>query len=237
MLGPRPPIVRSASTQAFVDSLLGDLAAGAYSPAAWFRFAWRSWRRSLEAARRQRRAALEVHLLHLALLTLGTPRWVIGSWLLAWSHVGLLGDQPRSLGVANLLTLLRANLPALRGSHRAWVASAALGSDLADGWIARAGSRETGFGAYADALADLTFWTWFAYRHEPSRLLRGLALSLWLTPAAALIVWYFGAARAIDVPRPQVTRLASAGFQLLLAARAWARWARSRRQATFEPSG
>jgi len=162
---------------------------------------------------------------------------VIGSWLLAWSHVGLLGDQPRSLGVANLLTLLRANLPALRGSNGAWVASAALGSDLADGWIARRRSRETAFGAYADALADLAFWTWFAYRHEPSRFLRGLVLSLWLAPAAAVSVWYFGAARAIDVPRPQAVRVTSAGFQLMLAGRAWARWARARRQATSVPSG
>ncbi len=162
---------------------------------------------------------------------------MIGSWLLAWSHVGLLGDQPRSLGVANLLTLLRANLPALRGSNGAWVASAALGSDLADGWIARRRSRETAFGAYADALADLAFWTWFAYRHEPSRFLRGLVLSLWLAPAAAVSVWYFGAARAIDVPRPQAVRVTSAGFQLMLAGRAWARWARARRQATSVPSG
>ncbi|MDQ6899557.1 MAG: CDP-alcohol phosphatidyltransferase family protein [Candidatus Dormibacteraeota bacterium] len=236
MLRARQPIVRSAATQAFIDSLLSELAAGAYSPAAWLRFVWRSWRRSLEVARRQRRAALEVHLFHLALLPLGTPRWVIGSWLLAWSHVGLLGDQPRSLGVANLLTLLRANLPALRGSHSAWLASAALGSDLADGWIARAGSRETAFGAYADAVADLAFWTWYAWRHEPSRLLRGLAWSLWLAPAAAITVGYFVAARSIDAPRPQGIRVTSAAFQVLLVARAWCRWARAEGQPDFMPS-
>lgn len=223
MRSARPPIVRSDSTRAFVDSALSDLATNGYSPFAWLRFTWRSCRRSLEMVRRQPRAALEVHLLHLALLTGGSPRWVLTSWLLAWSHLGLLAEEPQPLGLANILTLLRANLPALARGRGAWLALPALLTDVTDGWIARGRARESAFGAYADALADLAFWTWYARRHEPSRLLRSVALSLWLGPAAILTIGYFGAARALDVPRPQVVRLTSAGFQVLLATRACAR--------------
>ena len=66
---------------------------------------------------------------------------------MAIAHVGLLGHQRLSIGPANLLRLLHANLPAGR-----WTPLIAIGSDAADGWLARL-RTPTAFGAYADALA------------------------------------------------------------------------------------
>lgn len=85
-----------------------------------------------------------------------------------------------------MVTLLRANLPALAPEAGRWLGAAALGLDLADGRLARARHTETVFGHYADALADTAFWTWYARRHEPSRLLRAAALAAWAAPVVAV---------------------------------------------------
>jgi CDP-alcohol phosphatidyltransferase len=77
---------------------------------------------------------------------------IASSALLAVTHLGLLGEGNRSLGIANGLSLVRANLP-----PRRWAAPVALVSDFVDGAFAR-GLKPTAFGSYADPLADLSFW-------------------------------------------------------------------------------
>src|SRR5262249_56723305 len=82
-----------------------------------------------------------------------SPVLLTASWSLAMTHLGLLGARAGSIGPANALTMLRANLPARR-----WGPALAVATDVADGWLARR-TAPTAFGAYADPLADLTVWT------------------------------------------------------------------------------
>jgi len=130
------------------------------------------------------------------------------------THLGLLGSQRRSIGLPNVLSLLRANLPTNR-----WAPLVAVGTDLADGWLARL-TKPTAFGAYADPLADAVFWTRHASTREPSRVARAGIAAIWLLPFAAIVTTYFAAGRAVDYPRPLLVRRLSAGLQGLLAARA-----------------
>lgn len=69
----------------------------------------------MRQALHHRRALLESTALHAGLAALADPRrreWVVASWLLTVSHLGMLENRG-TLGVANTLTLLGANLPAL----------------------------------------------------------------------------------------------------------------------------
>ncbi len=138
------------------------------------------------------------------------------SWATAITHLGLLGPRRRSIGPANALSLLRANLPAGR-----WSPVLAIASDVADGWLARR-TTPTAFGAYADGLADVVFWTRQAWAREPSGLLRAAAAAAWLLPLPAIGAAYFLSGRTVDYPRPVLVRRLSAGVQALLAARAGA---------------
>lgn len=142
------------------------------------------------------------------------------SWALAMTHLGLLGPQRRSIGLPNLLSLLRANLPTTR-----WAPLVAVGSDRADGWLASL-TTPTAFGAYADPLADAVFWTRHASTQELSRVLRAVVAAAWVLPLAAIVTGYFAASRAIDYPRPLLVRHLSAGLQCLLAARALTGWSK-----------
>jgi phosphatidylglycerophosphate synthase len=109
--------------------------------------------------------------LHAALLLLARARgraggaWIGLSWLLAVTHLGLLG-QRRSLGAANTATLARGCLPALASSW--WTGPAVLAADVLDGQLARRRGEATVFGSYADTLADAAFWTWFASGMNPA---------------------------------------------------------------------
>jgi hypothetical protein len=78
---------------------------------------------------------------------------------------------------------------------------------------------ETAFGAYADSLADVAFWTWFVLRHEPSRGVRITALAVWAAPVVIVTTASIGRGQMVDAPRPAVLRPAAA-MQALLAARA-----------------
>jgi hypothetical protein len=228
--GIRDPVSRQRT-----DELLAGLRAGGWRPRAWARFLARSACLSCEAAAARPRAAAEVTALHAVLFGLtrvarparasgsrqqaGRCRgraWVTVSWLLAITHLGLLGER-RSLGLANVLTLARACLPAL-GPGR-WSAAAAVASDLLDGRLARGRGEVTAFGAYADSLADTAFWTWFAARYEPSRVLRAAVLATWAAPAAAVTGASLARGRMAEAPRPAVIRPAAA-LAAVLAARA-----------------
>jgi phosphatidylglycerophosphate synthase len=179
-----------------------------------------SARRSVQQAARHPRALAEVTILHgLLALPAGRPgrRWVAASWLMAASHLGLL-ETRQSLGSANVITLLRANLPALPGPAR-WLPVLALASDLADGQIARRADAATVFGGHADSLADAAFWTWYTLRHEPSRTLRSAALAAWTAPVLALTAASLLRGQMADPPHPAVLRPAAA-MQALITVRA-----------------
>jgi phosphatidylglycerophosphate synthase len=143
------------------------------------------------------------------------------SWSLAITHLGLLGERT-SLGWANRLTLTRGLLPATTSTPAPWLAALALATDCGDGYLARA-AQPTAFGFYADALADASFWAWFALQHEPSRTVRAAAVTAWGLPIAVVTTAYVAGGRSIDYPRPVLLRNASVALQLLVTARALSR--------------
>lgn len=134
------------SSRASANELLAGLRAGRWQAPGWARFAASSARRSARQATWHPRALAEVTILHamLALLAGRSRRWrVAASWSMAATHLGLL-ESRRSLGAANVITLIRANLPAIGGPSR-WLPTLALASDLADGPIARRAGAVTAF--------------------------------------------------------------------------------------------
>lgn len=170
---------------------------------------------------------MELTALHAAMLGLATRRrWVLVSWMLSITHLGMLGPRQR-VGLPNAITLLRANLPAIgrgghgdHGDHYAHLlGAAALASDLVVGRLARTTGTETRFGTYADAVADATFWTSFAMRHDPARSAQVAAVAAWVLPIAVITVLSVHQGRMIDHPRPVLLRPAAA-MQAVLAVRA-----------------
>jgi CDP-alcohol phosphatidyltransferase-like enzyme len=212
-------LVPHRDSRARTDALLSELRAGGWRPAAWSRFLGRAARLSWSAALARPRAAVEVTALHLLFLTAAHRHRrgrVVVSWGLAITHLGLLDDR-RTLGVPNILSVTRANLPAL-GSGRA-LGGLAVVTDLADGWLARHRGQVTAFGGYADSLADAAFWLWFAARHEPSRRVRATAVAVWAAPVVAVTAMSVAHGGMADPPRPAVLRPAAA-LQVVLAVRA-----------------
>ena len=213
------------------NDLLSELRTGRWHPPAWGRFLGRAGLRSWEQARARPRALAEVTVLHATLAAPGRRhrwRWAVASWALAVTHLGMLESQC-SLGIANVLTLTRANLPVTAtatGDGRV-LGVLALISDLADGRLARRLGTVTPFGRDADSIADAAFWTWFALRHEPNRVLRILALGAWTVPVATVIAISVGRGGMADPPRPEIARPAAA-MQALLTARALMRGSRIR---------
>lgn len=216
----RGPMPRSETSRAASDRLLAELASSHYSPAGWVRFLGHSFQRSREQVAVHRRAALEVTAASTVLAAGGHRVAASLTWCLAMTHLGLLGEGDLPLGWPNRLTLLRANLPAVAARNPALGALAALGTDFLDGRLARRGNRSTGFGAFADGLADSIFWSWFLMRFEPSAAFRALGLALWAGPPAAIIAAYLKEGRTVDFPRPQAFRVLSVGCQLLIGSRA-----------------
>lgn len=214
-----------AGSRQRTEELLGGLRSGGWRPGAWYRFCCRACVMSWQAAAARPRAAAEVTALHAVLFWLardsgrGNRARVAASWLLAVTHLGLLG-QRRSLGAANAVTLARANLPALASGP--WTGLAALAADLLDGQLARRRGEVTVFGSYADTLADAAFWTWFAARHEPSRVLRAAAFAAWTAPVAAATALSVTRGRMTGILRHELLRPA-APLEVLLLARACAR--------------
>jgi phosphatidylglycerophosphate synthase len=209
-------------SRAFTDQLLAELRAGRWRAAAWWNLLSGSARRSWLQARARPRAVVELVVVHAAFQVFDRrgkrPVWTVVSLLLAGTHLGMLGAR-RSLGLADVLTLVRANLPVLAPDSARAVGALALVTDLADGRVARARHATSRFGQYADTFADATFWTWFALRHEPSAALRAAALAAWVAPVVAITTGSVARGRMIDSPRPELLRPAVA-LQALLAVRA-----------------
>lgn len=214
----RPPVKRPAASRRWLDTELGALRRAPADPAAWWRFAARCVDRSLEQCRLHPRAARSLAAAHLALFALAPGPWVALSFAYCATHLGLLGNDDR-LGPADLVSLVRANLPAILPRSR-WSVPVAVVSDGLDGWLARRTRQETAFGAYLDGLADVAFWTWFSAKRERNPVIRSFALAFWTLPAIAITATYFAAGRSIDYPRLTLVRRASAVFQVTLALRA-----------------
>jgi len=208
--GQRPPIERPSDSRLFVDGVLLNLKRERYRPSAWGRFVVAS---SMEQIAEHERASVEIVGIFAMLVILrGGRARTAAACLLAITHLGLLGDR-RSIGLANALSLFRASLPVRR-----WAVLTAVGTDLADGLVARR-AGPTAFGSYADPLADLAFWTAVALCGPIGRPERLAIVGLWTVPAAAITAGYFVAGRSIDYPRPVLVRRASAIAQTLLALR------------------
>jgi hypothetical protein len=207
------------NSRAFTDAALAELRARRWSAAGWARFAGRVTVRSAGQVAAHPRAAAEVTVLHWAFAIAGRGRgrgWILVSWLMAVSHLGLLG-QRRSVGWANVISLARANLPVTGEPLGRWVGVAALVSDRLDGTLARR-TQPTMFGFYADALADAAFWTWLGVRHEPSRWLRVATLAAWAVPVVAVTAASVRRGQMVESPRPLLLRPVAA-LQVVLAVR------------------
>jgi CDP-alcohol phosphatidyltransferase-like enzyme len=208
-------VERPAESRAFVDEALRELRRSGWRPGAWGVFLRRCGARSARQVLAHPRAALEVTALHLPIILLlprSAPR-VAASWGLAVMHLGLLGGE-RSIGPATVLSLVRGNLPAGRLTPLA-----AAATDLADGYLARR-AEPTAFGAYADSLADVAFWTRQAWSRERDPALRAVATAFWLLPLLVVAGAYLARGATLDRPRPALGGLLGCGLQGLLAARA-----------------
>ncbi|MFE0704174.1 CDP-alcohol phosphatidyltransferase family protein [Streptomyces sp. NPDC058872] len=218
----------ASDSRAATNALLAGLHEDGFSPAAVVLFLVRAARRSLLQAARRPRALAELTVLHGALCARGAgrrpgPRWVATSWALSASHLGLL-EHRRRLAAADVLTLLRANLPALPGGDRRLAGVVAIVLDLADGRLARRHGTTSPFGDYADAFADAAFWTWHAWRHETGRTPRAAAVAAWGLPVVAVTATALHRDRMPERPRPALLRPAAA-LQIVFAARSLLRGA------------
>ncbi|MFI1940869.1 CDP-alcohol phosphatidyltransferase family protein [Streptomyces purpureus] len=211
-----------SDSRAATDALLSELREGTTAPVAVARFLAHAARRSLAQAARRPRALAELTALHAALYVPARDRrpgrgWVTASWALAAAHLGLLEHRTR-LSAADLLTLTRANLPALPGGTSRASGMVALCLDIADGHLARRQGTASPFGQYADTFADAAFWTWLTLRHEPSRPARAAAAAAWLLPVATVTTAAIRRGRMPDPPRPVLLRPAAA-LQVVIALR------------------
>ncbi len=199
-------------SRAATNELLQGLRTERWRFGAWLHFLDRATKRSLRQALKHKRAFAETTALHATLGALADPRrrrWVVASWILAVTHLGML-EEHTSIGLPNTLTLIRASLPALQKRLGVAVPVLALVTDFLDGKISRATGTVTRFGKQADFLADAAVWTWFTIGHEHSRWLRAATFAAWLVPVAAVAVSTFAGGVMKDVPRSRWIRPAAA---------------------------
>jgi CDP-alcohol phosphatidyltransferase-like enzyme len=208
-----------ADSRAFTDTVLATLRAEGWSPGGWARFAGRVAVRSGEQIVAHPRAAAEVTALHGVFLAAARGRgrwWITTSWLMAITHLGLLGPR-RSIGWPNAISLTRANLVVTGAPLGRWLGVVAAASDKLDGTLARR-QGPTMFGFYADSLADAAFWTWLSGRRDPSRLVLAASVAAWAAPVAAVAAASVAKGEMVESPRPAVLRPAAA-MQAVLAVR------------------
>lgn len=208
-------------SRAASNALLDGLRERRFEPAAWGSFAVETTARSILEARKRPRAFAEATAVHLAMGALAHPRgraWVLTSWLMTVTHLGML-EERRTLGAPNLLTIARANLPAASARLGGAVPVLALVTDFVDGKLARRTGTVTRFGTQGDYLADTALWTWFVVTNEPSRTWRAITFAAWAAPVAALAVASFAKGGVIDLPRSAWVRPAAV-VEVLIGARA-----------------
>ncbi|XEC32475.1 CDP-alcohol phosphatidyltransferase family protein [Streptomyces fradiae] len=209
-------------SRAATIALLSELRERRPAPVALVRFLDHAARRSMHQAARRPRALAELTVLHGVLCAAAAGRrpgrrWVITSWALSILHLGLLEHRTR-LATADVLTLLRANLPALPGGAGRASGALAIGLDLADGRLARRQGTVSPFGDYADTFADAAYWTWLTLRHEPSRGVRLAAVAAWALPVVTVTGLALRRGTMPERPRPVLLRPA-ASLQAVVAFR------------------
>ncbi|MEU8986926.1 CDP-alcohol phosphatidyltransferase family protein [Streptomyces sp. NPDC048558] len=208
------PVSEMAASRAATNALLAELREDRLAPEAVVRFLGQAAHRSLRQAARRPRVLAELTALHAVLYTLAAgrrpgPGWVAASWVLAASHLGLLEHRTR-LAPADILTLLRANLPALPGGTGRASGVLAVGLDLADGRLARRQGTTSPFGDYADTFADAAFWMWLTLRHEPNPAVRAAAIAAWAMPVVTVTGLALRRGAMPERPRPVLLRPAAA---------------------------
>ncbi|GAB2882962.1 hypothetical protein GCM10027074_59290 [Streptomyces deserti] len=195
------------------DALLTTLKQEHWRPRGVARFLGLAAQRSVRQATHHPRALTQTTALHGLLLALTRDRrgraWVATSWTLTILHLGLLEHRDR-LSPADVLTLLRGNLPATSVAPSRVSGVLAIASDLADGRLARHQATESPFGDYADSFADAAFWTWLVLRHEPSRTVRAAAIAAWALPVVTVTAVAVGRGAMPERPRPALLRPAAA---------------------------
>lgn len=217
------------SSRAATQRLLGVLRSGGWTPRTWARFWAATSARSVEQVRTHPYAFAQLTGLHALFAAVAAGRgrvWVTTSWAMTVTHLGLL-EERRSLGWANLITVARANLPAVGDRCGTWLPVLAVVSDVADGALARSTETTSPFGRHADFLADTAVWTWFVLRHEPSRAVQVITIAGWLAPVVAVTGLSVARGGMVDVPRSRWWRPLAA-LQAVLCARAIVRgcWVR-----------
>ncbi len=214
--------VHSGSSRIATDRLLSDLRSRRWRPAAWVQFGTAATMRSVEQAVKHRPALAQATALHSLFFIMGSrsrPWWVLTSWTLTATHLGLLEDRTH-LGSANAITIVRANLPATGTPLGRWLAIFALSTDFVDGKLARYTGTTTPFGRFADPLADTFFWTWLSFKDtgRAHRIIQAAVVLTWLAPLLAVTATSFGRGLMMEPPRPRWIRPAVV-LQVLLAAR------------------
>lgn len=197
-------------SRAATNQLLVGLRAGRFRPTAWKRFFLAATVRSMRQALAHPRAVAETTALHIAFL-LAAPRRraaVAASWLLSVTHLGML-EEHRSLGLPNVLTLIRGNLSSFTRGNDRTDAVLALVLDVLDGRLARATEQVTPFGAAADFLADAVVWNRLAFDPDSPRWLRVVSTTAWSAPIVAVAVSSIAGGRMRDVPRSRLLRPAA----------------------------
>lgn len=201
-------------SRAATNALLGMLKQGRWRPHAVAGFLWQAADRSARQAARRPRALGQVTALHCLLLARAGQRrpgrgWVAASWALGVLHLGLLEHRDR-LAPADVLTLIRGNLPAMAVGSSRWSGLLAITLDVADGRLAREQGTVSPFGDYADSLADAGYWTWLTLRHEPSRAVRVAAIAAWAVPVVTVTAVGIHRGSMPERPRPALLRPAAA---------------------------
>jgi len=134
------------------------------------------------------------------------------------THLGML-DDTRRLGIANIITLVRANLPALDKRIGQAIPVIALATDFLDGKLARVSGSVTSFGTHADFFSDAAVWTWYTLRMEPRSAVRAIVFAAWILPVAAMAAISVSGGRIIEIPRSRWVR-PSALVEVLVGGRA-----------------
>ncbi|MBX9471617.1 CDP-alcohol phosphatidyltransferase family protein [Microcella sp.] len=221
----RRGVLDGVDSRAATDELLGGLRRGGFGGRALGAFVADATLRSIREARKRPIALAEATAVHVGMAALAHPHgrvWIATSWLMTVTHLGML-EHRTSMGLPNLLTIARANLPAAEarlGSVQ--IVALALVTDFVDGKLARRTGTVTRFGTQGDYLADAALWTWFTVKHEPSRGWQLATLAAWAIPVAGLTIASFAKGGMVDVPRSRWLRPAAA-IEVLIGARVLAR--------------
>ena len=226
----RHDILDGVDSRAATDELLSGLRRGGFGGRALGAFIADATLRSIREARKRPIALAEATAVHVGMAALAHPHgrvWVATSWLMTVTHLGML-EERRTMGIPNLLTVARANLPAASARLGSTVPVLALVTDFVDGKLARRTGTVTRFGTQGDYLADAALWTWFTVKHEHSRGWQLATFAAWAIPVAGLTIASFAKGGMVDVPRSRWLRPAAA-VEVLIGARVLARLLTRRR--------